>query len=109
MELLPFNMLNNTMNRTMCGLARRLVERSVPVYVCVQLGHAKPIQVTYGGVAVCGCRTVARVINFILFTPLFALSSIAKIFLATILSYSTDSELVILVSLTVVSLIFIVW
>jgi len=44
--------------------------------------------------------TVARVINFILFTPLLALSSIAKIFLATILSYSTDSELVILVSLT---------
>jgi len=43
---------------------------------------------------------VARVINCILFTPLLALSSIAKIFPATIPSYLTDSELVIVVSLT---------
>jgi len=39
-------------------------------------------------------------INFILFTPRLALSSIAKIFPATVPSSSTDCELVILVSLT---------
>jgi len=44
-------------------------------------------------------ETVARVINLILFTPLLALSSIAKS-LATTLYYSTDFEFVILVSLT---------
>jgi len=37
---------------------------------------------------------------FILFSPLLVLSSTAKIFLGTILSNSTDSELVILVSIT---------
>jgi len=44
--------------------------------------------------------TVAREINFILFTPRLALSSIAEIFPATIPSCSTNCELVILVSLT---------
>ena len=44
--------------------------------------------------------TVAREINFILFTPRLSLLSIAKIFPATIPSCSTDCELVILVSLT---------
>jgi len=44
--------------------------------------------------------TVARVINFILSVQLLVLSSIAKICPATILCYSTDFELVILVSLT---------
>jgi len=44
--------------------------------------------------------TVARVINFVLFTALLALSSVAKIFPATIPSYSADYELVMLVSLT---------
>jgi len=44
--------------------------------------------------------TVAREINFILFTPRLALSSIAKIFPATIPYCSTDCELVILISLT---------
>ena len=44
--------------------------------------------------------TVAREINFILFTPWLAVSSIAKIFPATIPSCSTECELVILVSLT---------
>jgi len=40
--------------------------------------------------------TIARVINFILFIPLLAVSSIAKICPATILCYSKDFELVIL-------------
>jgi len=41
-----------------------------------------------------------EVINFILFTPLLASSSIAKIFPAMIPSCSTDCKLVILISLT---------
>jgi len=44
--------------------------------------------------------TAVKVINFILFTPLLAFSRIAKICPVTILYYSTDFELVILVSLT---------
>jgi len=44
--------------------------------------------------------TAVKVINFILFTPLLAFSSIAKICPVTILYYSTDFDLVIVVSLT---------
>jgi len=44
--------------------------------------------------------TAVKVINYILFTPLLAFWSIAKICLITILYYSTDFELVILVALT---------
>ena len=63
----------------------------------VNLYHVFPSSVLTNG-KIYG--TVAREINFILFTPRSALLSIAKIFPTTIPSCSTDCELLILVSLT---------